>query len=223
MQLSDQPGYVLLDPRPIAADAPYTFFLPSAEQIAAIANEDLAQLMFEHVPAGREWAVERMWVRVESSDADKLVGVLTNKPWEATASVGEGDRVSFERYQVIGIVWAHPEIAPRRPSSRDYWERCLVDECVLAGTEPVEFLYREEPDMQQDGDKYPDSGWRIRGRTGDATDDEIDAREAQYVAMGAVLNRDDSWIQFIDAPVGTRLVRDFDTNDYVEEGRASPA
>jgi len=74
MSLSDSLGYVLLDPRPIAAGAPYTFFLPSSDEIAAIAGGDLAKLMFEHVLAGREWGVERMWVKVDGVQADKLTG-----------------------------------------------------------------------------------------------------------------------------------------------------
>ena len=218
MSFSDALGYVLVDPRPIAAGAPYTFFLPNADEIAAIASGDLAQLMFEHVPAGHEWGVERMWVKVDSSDANELTGTLANKPFEATASVREGDPVTFERHHVIGIRWANPETAPRPSTYREYWERCLVDDCVLDGTEPIEFIYREEPDMQEEGDKYADSGWRVRGRMGDATDEEADARVPQYVAIGAVLNRDDSWVQFVDAPVGTRLMRDFETNIYVKEG-----
>jgi hypothetical protein len=84
----------------------------------------------------------------------------------------------------------------------------LVDDCVLYEGVPVEYLYREMPDMQQDGDKYADSGWRIRGRQGAATDAEMDERKLSYVALGAVLNRDDSWIGWIDAPIGTALMRD---------------
>lgn len=61
-------------------------------------------------------------------------------------------------------------------------------------------------------------GWRIRGRSSAATDIQIDEREVAYVALGAVLNRDDSWIGWIDAPVGTTLIRDFNTNTYIKEG-----
>ncbi len=58
--------------------------------------------------------------------------------------------------------------------------------------------------------------WRIRGRFGDCTDDELAERRTAYVALGAVLNRDDSWLEWIDAPFGTHLIRDFESGDYLE-------
>ncbi|RSU90223.1 immunity protein Imm33 domain-containing protein [Sphingomonas koreensis] len=211
------PGYELLDPRNNAAEAPYTFFLPRDAELAAISAGDHVQLMFEHIPPGQEWGVERMWVSVEEVNGQQLSGVLASKPFEPTATVKIGDNIQFKRFQIIGIDWTDRERAPRLEPRRQYWDRCLVDDCVLDGSEPVEYVYREAPDMDEEGDDHPDSGWRIRGRMGEATDEEIDARTPRYVALGAVLNRDDSWVHLIDEPVGARYMRDFKRDTYLAE------
>jgi len=39
----------------------------------------------------------------------------------------------------------------------------------------------------------------------------------RYVALGAVLNQDDSWLHLIDEPVGARYMRDFRRDTYVAE------
>jgi hypothetical protein len=217
MTASAVPGYVLLDPRINAAEAPYTFFLPDPDALAAVRSGDMVKLMFEHVPAGQEWGVERMWVTVEAAEGESLRGVLDNEPREPTASVRCGDPVAFARHHIIAIEWAYPECAPPSPPRRDYWEFCIVDDCVLDGSEPVEFLYREAPANADEGDRRTDSGWRIRGRMGAATDDEIAERSASYVALGAVLNQDDSWIELIDAPVGSEFMRDFERGVFVSQ------
>jgi hypothetical protein len=210
-------GYEILDPRPIASEAPYTFFLPSPSEIAAVSKGDLVKLLFDYPHQTEKWAAERMWVIVESADADDLRGVLDNNPDEPTSPLKAGDQLLFKRHDILAIEWDNPNVAPAAADYREYWDRCLVDQCVLDGEEPVEYIYREEPDMGSEEDKHPDSGWRIRGRMGSATDAEIDERKVAYVALGAVLNRDDSWIGWIDAPIGAALMRDFETNTYVQE------
>lgn len=208
--------FTLIDPRPLAAAAPYTFFLPSAAEIAAIGKGDLVKLMFEYNHETEEWPAERMWVTVEAVEGDTLVGALGNQPFEKTSALKIGDLITFHRHDILSVRWDDPDIAPPPNEYREYWERCLVDQCVLDGSEQVEYIYREEPDMQDEGDKHADSGWRIRGRMGDATDEQLDSRTPRYVAVGAVLNRDDSWLSLIDAPTGSRFMRDFATNTYNE-------
>lgn len=208
------PTYTVLDPRPVAAVARYTFFLPSHVEIAAVEKGDLVKLMFEYTHQTEEWQVERMWVTVDEVEDENLKGVLENQPFEKTSKLKVGARICFKRYDILSIQWANPKSAPRPIEYREYWERCLVDESVVEGSEPVEYIYREEPDMQQDGDKYPDSGWRIRGRLGSMTDEELESRKPQYVAIGVVLNKDDSWVSLIDSPIGSRFMRDFNKNTF---------
>lgn len=217
MSGDEKRGYFIADPRPIAARAPYTFFLPSAAEVDAIGVGDLVKLMFEYEHQTEKWGGERMWVTVEAVDDDGLSGHLSNEPDEPTSPLAFGDTIHFNRRDALAINWARPDQAPPPPEYREYWERCLVDDCVLEGGVPVEFVYREEPDMAQEGDNYPDSGWRIRGRRGDATEEDMEKRKLEYVALGAVLNRDDSWLHLIDAPVGSAFMRDFENGEYGPE------
>lgn len=211
--MANDPTYSLHDARELAAAAPYTFHLPADEDLDRLAPDDYVKLIFELIPPGEKWAAERMWVRLTAAEGDAYVGILENDPCECRVSAG--DEVAFVRRNIVDVMWADGTRISLVGPKGEFWARCLVDDCVLKGEQPVEYLYREDPDPELRGDEEdPDSGWRIRGRQGDAGDDEMDERAVQYVALGAVLNRDDSWVHLIDAPSGSAFMRDFSTREY---------
>lgn len=210
--------YEIDDPRPIAADAPYTYFLPSENELLALAPGDQVKLPFRSIPPGPKFEAERMWVTITAVDGDRISGELDNRPFDMP-QIRLGDPVSFRRSNVIDILWSdHRAVPPPlAPPRREYWDRCLVDESVLYDGAKVHYLYREEPDLAGDDDKYPDSGWRIRGDWREASDQQVDEREFAYVALGAVLNRDDSWLTLIDAPIGSAFIRNWETGKFEPE------
>ena len=212
--MADDPTYRLSDALELAAASPYTFHLPADADLDRLGPDDYVKLIFELIPPGENWGAERMWVRLTAVADGSCVGILENDPYEGRMAAG--DEVSFVRRNIIEVMWADGTRAPLVAPRGEYWERCLVDDCVLQGEEPVEYIYREEPDPElEEGGEKSDSGWRIRGRQGDASDEEMERRSPQYVALGAVLNQDDSWIHLIDAPPGSAFMRDFATGEYV--------
>ncbi|HET9459542.1 MAG TPA: DUF2185 domain-containing protein [Sphingomicrobium sp.] len=214
-------SYTLLHGPTLHAEAPYTFFLPHPWLVGAVRVGDLVKLGFEYDPPGEKYGGERMWVEVDRVEGDDYAGHIVNEPDEPILTFGEV--VSFKRDNILDVLLVDaarlPEFhtdagrVPQVQQSREYWERCFVDDCVLYDGVPVEYLYRETPEKLEN-DEYPDSGWRIRGRQGEATDDEMDAREVSFVALGAVLNKDDSWLHLIDAPIGSRFMRNFESGSY---------
>jgi hypothetical protein len=211
--------YTLDDPRIVQKKAPYTFFLPSQREIASVRPEDIVKLIFRSQPESLECASERMWVIVKQVTPDGLVGALDNDPIDFP-QLKAGSTIRFQPHHVISVIFeGHPE--DEEPEQRSYWERCMVDKCVREDKVPVYYLYREEPDLDQEGDKYPDSGWRIRGDYRHIRDEERDARNAEYIALGAVLNIDDSWLHLIDAPIGSAFMRNFETGVYEPYDRSA--
>ena len=213
--------YVLDDPRPIAAESPYTFYLPSDDMKAALEVGDHVQLVIRSVPSSRHYDAERMWVTITSIDGDWFVGNLANTPFDMP-QLPLGTRIEFQCYHVIDIEWSDQAENGERVTAdsvrpKQIWDRCLVDKCVTDRERPVYYIYREEPDMGSADDKYPDSGWRIRGDYRGLSDEELEGWEAEFVAIGRVLNADDSWLHLIDEPVGSKFLRNFDTGEYEPE------
>ena len=199
----------LEDPRPLYLEAPYTFEKPSAEKLAAIAPGDIVKAIFLPTMKGTEEATERMWVAITGVNGNSLEGLLDNDPLEIPGLLA-GDPIKLKRWHVINVDFQDPA-QNRRYAGREraYWDRCLVDDCVLYEDRKVHYVYREKPNMGSEDDEYPDSGWRIRGDWRGLSDEEIDQRPASYVALGAVLNQDDSWLHLIDEPAGSAFIRDW--------------
>ena len=173
------------------------------------------QLVFESKPASKQYNAERMWVRIARRDRDDFWGELVNSPLDMP-QLAPGDQIRFKISDVIDIDWDTEALTERglqHSSRRTYLERCLVDKCVLDDGVPVGYIYREEAETPE-GDKYQDSGWRIRGDVNRMTQEQYDIQSPMYVAIGKVLNADDRWIDLIDAPVGSRFIRNDETDCF---------
>lgn len=213
--MTDAPSYTIEDPRPTAAEAPYTFFLPDKAHLNLLRKGDLVKLVFRATTADCKHDAERMWVEIDSIDGENLSGTLANTPLDMP-QLKEGDPVNFKSWQIIDYQYTDDDRDAHLPPhvSKQRWERCLVDQEVLDRTARVGYLYREEPDMTREGDTYPDSGWRIRADVNQLTDEQYENPSPKYIALGAVLNRDDSWLHLIDLPVGARYVLNQDTEEF---------
>ncbi len=194
-------SFTIGDPRPVMQAARYTFFTPPPEAFAAVAAGDWIKAIFRPVPADRKFDAERMWVKVEEVLPDGFAGRLDTTPSDMP-QLAPGAALFVPRDWAIDIDWAEGREPPDYPPRRHYWDRCMVDACVLDGRSLVDYLYRETGDLHGPDDEYQDSGWRIRGTDAGIAEDEQLGRSPSYVALGAVLNRDDRWLHLIDEAVG---------------------
>lgn len=208
-------GIKLEDPRPIAASAPNTFFLPFPEELAALGSGDGVKAIFHEAAGGRKYNGERMWVLVERIENGFVVGRLDNEPYDMP-SIRLGDPLRIPLTHVIDCTYAEGKPAPAVPQRRAYWDRCLVDACVVEGRSHADYLYREERDLTREGDTDPDSGWRIRGTDAAITEDESLGKGSLYIALGTVLNSDDRWLHLIDRDIGCAFLWDAQRDDYID-------
>lgn len=205
-------GISIDDPRPIAAANPYTFWMPHPDELAALKRKDGIKAIFHQTLGDPKYSSERMWVLIEDITDGIVTGTLDNEP-AGMDLINLGDRVSIPLTHAISTAFHKDNPSPEVPPHCEYWERCFVDDCVLEGRSQVDYLYREEPDMTREGDKYPDSGWRIRGTEQAVVEDKANNAKARYIALGKVLNADDRWLYLIDREPGCAF------QWYAEESR----
>lgn len=208
-------GIALDDPRPTAAANPYTFFMPHPLELAALKPKDGIKAVFRQLDGASEYDAERMWVQIEEIVDGDVIGTLDNEP-AGMDKLKLGDQVRVPLTHAISTDFQEDHPRPETPPVREYWERCFVDNCVLSGRSRIDYLYREEPDMTREGDKYPDSGWRIRGTQAAIDEDVAHDRKPHYIALGKVLNVDDRWIDLIDCEYDRHFSWDEGNSAFVE-------
>jgi hypothetical protein len=200
------PTWTLENADDVAAQNKYTFFKSPRETIALVRPGDIVKLIFVVESSDPEAPrAERMWVVVDRIDGDgRFFGRLGNQPrW--IKDLQRGDEVAFDARHIIDTQHDSDDNLVER-----YIKRCYVTQRVLRDGANVGYLYREAPDRDDD------SGWRFTA--GDESDEYMDdADNAAYVSVGAVLSKDDSFIDLLDAPIGAAFERDRDTMAFVRE------
>ena len=143
------PSWDLVDADPIAAESPYTFYKPSRALIAQVRPGEVVKLIFSFTieDPGAPGA-ERMWVLVDEVLPDgSFRGRVNNEP-RHIIDLKLDDPVSFRPCHVINTEHDDDDNLVEQ-----YIKRCFVTKRVLEDGQLVGYLYREEPDEEND------SGW----------------------------------------------------------------
>lgn len=96
--------YSIDDGEAVHRSAPETYFVPSAQERAAVQPGEYVRLTFRLEVESRSIA-ERMWVRITRRDGDSYIGRLANNPGSITF-LRFGDLVRFKAKNVIKIAAA---------------------------------------------------------------------------------------------------------------------
>ena len=136
-----------------------------------------------------------MWVSITSISNQGFVGELDNDP-AYIKDLKYQEKIEFQEKHIIDTDLADPV-----PSIVEkYIKRCFVTNNILYEGVSVGYLYREDPDQEDD------SGWRFT--TGTETDEYMDNPDnSSYVSVGAVLSQDDSFIDLLESPSGIAFVK----------------
>jgi hypothetical protein len=202
--LKGKRSWWLADAQKLADDFPYTFHKPSSEAVQMLKPEDGVKLIFRFDSDDPEAPnAERMWVEITKVSDRTFEGVLDNDP-AYIKDIKCGDPLTFKGKHIIQVSIDDPI-----PSKTDkYLPRCFVTQRIMKDGQKIGYLYREEPDREED------SGWRFL--CGDESDEYMDDSEnICLVSLGAVLREDDRVLGLLDAPVGAAFEFDVSKGDFV--------
>jgi len=197
-------SWKLEDAQKIADEFSYTFHKPSKEVVSQLKAENQAKLIFEFESDDPEAPrAERMWVEITEVKNGIFYGYLDNDPAHIK-DLNHKDPIEFRECHIIDT-----DIDDPVPSITDkYIKRCFVTNNILYDGQQVGYLYREEPDNDDD------SGWRFT--TGTETDEYMDNSDnLSVVSLGAVLREDDSCLLLLEREAGVAFVKD-DKGNFIE-------
>jgi len=197
-------SWKLEDAQKLADEFPYTFHKPSQEVVSQLKANNQAKLIFKFESNDQEGPrAERMWVEITEVKNGIFSGYLDNEPAHIK-DLKHKDRVEFRECHIIDT-----DIEDPVPSITDkYIKRCFVTNNILYEGRLIGYLYREEPDYDDD------SGWRFTA--GDETDEYMeDSDNSSYVSLGAVLREDNSCMTLLDCEAGVAFAKD-DKGDFVK-------
>ncbi len=188
----------------LAVEYKYTFYKPSPSVLQKLKVGGAVKLIFLFESDDPEApGAERMWVLIdEIADKGTFKGCLNNHPKHIT-DLALGDSVEFTSQHIIATEHDDVDNLVER-----YIKRCYVTNLVLREGRPAGYLYREDPDHEDD------SGWRITAN--DESDEYMDdSKNCAYVSLGAVLNKDDSFVEVLESPIGSAFIRDLASGRFV--------
>ena len=179
----------------------YTFYKPSKEVVSLLNVGNQAKLIFSFESDDPEDpSAERMWVEITERIENKFIGYLDNDP-AYIKDLNYKDIIEFSEIHIVDTDLDDPIPA----ISEKYIKRCFVTNNILYEGEAIGYLYREEPDTEDD------SGWRFT--TGSETDEYMNNSEnSSYVSLGAVLREDDSVVHLLEHTSGIAFAKDQNGN-----------
>lgn len=198
------PSWHLADAAELAARHPYTFYKSPPEAIAKVRPGEVVKLIFAfHSDDAQAPGAERMWVLVDTLEANGcFTGKLDNMPGYIQ-DLQAKDPIAFEARHIINTQHDDDDNLVNR-----YAGLCFVTKRVLEDGAPVGYLYREEPDNDDD------SGWRFTAN--DESDAYVnDSANVALVSLGAVLSVHDRYIGLLDSPAGSAFAFDHDTQHFM--------
>jgi hypothetical protein len=117
--------------------------------------------------------------------------------------------LEFEGKHIIQVYEIEEE---EEDSTRKYIHRCMTTQKVLYENAKIKWFYREES-MGEMREGIFDTGWRFMA--GDETDEYLEKPDNLHlVSLGALLNKDDSFVDLLDAPEGSAFGWDDNLKKY---------